>query len=605
MAQIRIDIASEFKDKGFKKADKAATALDRQFKNLARTFVAVFSTRQIIAFGRASVKAFEQDELAARKLTQTLNNLNLGFEDPRVAKFISTVEAQTGVLDDELRPAMQSLLTTTASVAKSQELLNLAIEVSRGSGESLATVANDLSKAYVGNTRSLIKYNLGLTKSELQTKSFLELQTLLNKQFSGQSAAYLDTYAGKVGALNVAYANMQETIGKGLVDAFIELSGDRGIAGASKAMDDFATNVSYGIAGVVGYIQMLDRSISGIGLNPLIKWFIENQGPVQLLQQLLTTGKNLTNQEKPFKVPMTISGQTDLYTKQDKARAKAEKDRIKREKEIAAMQKKAEEERKKREKLALAQKRANTIFDMENIQIVAALQQKVDGETRLRLTALLALNTQNSLAAEKLADMVIRLQAPALANLDVFLKSGDTIDDLIVKLITSQAKLAGLQLLASDFPVPENVFAEWEDTLENIMKLLQEIAKLNAAGAQTSAGKVVKQNVSPTPFAIKEYRQFKSEADLLREQSQMPGVNEEKLLADIRALRERIANKTGITGGTITPSSYMGAGSGNINVNVNIGGNVTSEKDLVNTIAEQLYIVQKSGKRITYNSLGI
>jgi hypothetical protein len=49
----------------------------------------------------------------------------------------------------------------------------------------------------------------------------------------------------------------------------------------------------------------------------------------------------------------------------------------------------------------------------------------------------------------------------------------------------------------------------------------------------------------------------------------------------------------------------MGAGSGDINVNVTIGGNVTSEKDLVNTITEQLYVVQKSGKRITYNSLGI
>ena len=85
----------------------------------------------------------------------------------------------------------------------------------------------------------------------------------------------------------------------------------------------------------------------------------------------------------------------------------------------------------------------------------------------------------------------------------------------------------------------------------------------------------------------------------------MPGVNEEQLLSDIRALRERIAKKTGITGGTITPSSYMGAGSGDINVNVTIGGNVTSEKDLVNTITEQLYVVQKSGKRITYNSLGI
>lgn len=579
MAQVRIDIASEFKDKGFKKADKAASALDRQFKNLARTFVAVFSTRQIIAFGRASVKAFEQDELAARKLTQTLNNLNLGFEDPRVAKFISTVEAQTGVLDDELRPAMQSLLTTTASVAKSQELLNLAIEVSRGSGESLATVANDLSKAYVGNTRSLIKYNLGLTKSELQTKSFLELQTLLNKQFSGQSAAYLDTYAGKVGALNVAYANMQETIGKGLVDAFIELSGDRGIAGASKAMDDFATNVSYGIAGVVGYIQMLDRSISGIGLNPLIKWFIENQGPVQLLQQLLTTGKNLTNQAKPFKVPMTISGQTDLYTKQDKARAKAEKDRLKREKEIAAMQKKAEEERKKREKLALAQKRANTVFDMENIQIVAALQERVDGETRLRLTALLALNTSNSVAAEKLADMVMRIQAPALANLGVFLKSGDTIDDMIVKLITSQAKLAGLQLMAEDFPIPEDIFQEWEDSLDEVLKklmemllLLDQIGKKNPTFADTHMGLTEQQ--------WQDWRQGERAS----------------------IVNSSFSNLATAQGTALPTTSNISNG---MNVVVNVAGNVTTESDLVNSITNALYQSQKDGKNILYSSTAI
>lgn len=580
MAQVRIDIASEFKDKGFKKADKAATMLDKQFKNLARTFVAVFSTRQIIAFGRAAVKAFEEDELAARKLTQTLTNLNLGFEDPRIAKFISSVEAQSGILDDELRPAMQALLTTTGSVIKSQEMLNLAIEVSRGSGESLSTVANDLAKAYVGNTKGLAKYNLGLAKSELQTKSFLELQVLLNKQFSGQSAAYLDTYAGRVNILNVAYANMQETIGKGLVDAFIELSGDRGIAGASKAMDDFAQNVAYGIAGVVGYIQMLDRSISGIGLNPLVKWFVQNQGPIQLLQQLINTGKGLTNQPKPFKIPMTISGQTDLYSKQEKARIKAEKDAAKRQKELIALQKKAEEERKKRERLALAEKRANTIFDMQNIQIVAALQEQVDGATRLRLTALLALNTSNSVAAEKLADMVMRLQAPALANLDVFLKSGDTIDDMIVKLITSQAKLAGLQLMAEDFPIPEDIFQEWEDSLDEVLKklmemlmLLDQIGKKNQSFADVHMG-----------LTLQQWKNWREDE------------------------RSSIVNSSSVGSGTMgTNTSFLPniTNNGGSTVIVNVAGSVTSENDLVGVITNKIYEQQKSGKQITYSSLTI
>lgn len=59
---IRIDIASEFRDKGFKQASKASTGLDRQFKQLARTFAGVFSVTAVTRFAKASVKAFEEDE---------------------------------------------------------------------------------------------------------------------------------------------------------------------------------------------------------------------------------------------------------------------------------------------------------------------------------------------------------------------------------------------------------------------------------------------------------------------------------------------------------------------------------------------------------------
>lgn len=584
MAQVRIDIASEFKDRGFKRAEKSATALERQFKSLGKTFLAVFSTRQIIAFGKAAVNAFEQDELAARRLSTTLNNLNLGFEDPRVKQFISNIEAQTGILDDELRPAMQSLITTTGSVTKAQELLNTAIEVSRGSGESLTTVANDLSKAYVGNTKGLSKYNLGLTKTELQQTSFADLQTLINKQFSGQNAAFLDTYAGKVSMLNVAYANMQETIGKGLVDAFIELSGSNGIAGATNAMDDFALSTSYAIGGAVSYVKLLTNELDKIGVNPILAWFIKNQGPVQLLMSLIQQGKTSATAPKPFRTPMTISGQTDYYKKIDKERDRIEKLQLKRQQELLAMQKKADEERKKRERLALAQKRAATIFDMENIQIVAAMQQKVDGETRLRLTALLALNTQNSLAAEKLAELVMRIQSPALANLDVFLKSGDTIDGMIIKLITSQAKLAGLQLMAEDFPIPENIFEEWEDSLENILKMLAEMLALLAEENAKTSGGITKSVVSKAKLAqLEKY--------------------EQKIDRDTAMINRTSASNLGSTsnGTSFVPSS-MTTGT---NVVVNVAGNVTTQNDLVSAITDALYQSQKDGKNILYSSTAI
>ncbi len=104
---------------------------------------------------------------------------------------------------------------------------------------------------------------------------------------------------------------------------------------------------------------------------------------------------------------------------------------LKQEKINAANRKKIQTEEEKRRRLELARKRAQTIFDMENIQIVAALQGKIDGEQRTRLVTLLALNTENYKAAEKLADVVIRLNEPALRNLGVMIEAGDSVDDLL------------------------------------------------------------------------------------------------------------------------------------------------------------------------------
>jgi hypothetical protein len=150
--------------------------------------------------------------------------LNIGFATPEIEKYLENLEKFTAITKGELRPAFQTLATTTRSVAMSQDLLNTAIDVSTGTGVNLQTVINDLSRSFLGNNASLAKYQLGLSKSELKAKSFNEIQELLNNQFSGQRAAFLDTYAGKVSLLEASYERMQTTIGSGLVDAFYFVS---------------------------------------------------------------------------------------------------------------------------------------------------------------------------------------------------------------------------------------------------------------------------------------------------------------------------------------------------------------------------------------------
>ena len=581
-SEIKIIIAAEIKKAGFDKAKKATTGLEARFKRLGGTIASVFAARQIIAFGKASVKAFQEDEQAAMRLSQTLKGLNMGFADPAIQRFISDVEMQTGVLDDQLRPAMQGLLQQTRSLTQSQNLLNLAIEVSRGSGYDLATVANDLGKAYVGNNRALTKYNLGLSKTELNSATFLEIQQQLTKQFSGQNAAYLQTYAGKVAAVNVAYANMQEQIGSGLVDAFGMLAGKNGIAGASSAMVEFGSISGDVIRGVGSLVSNLTSSFMGKGgLRDMLQLIAQSGNPLaQAINSLMNRGAGTRALQFP-KLGIGAPGYAKQQAKLEKEAAKRQKELIAMQQKAALAQKKAEEERLKRERLALAEKRANTVFDMQNIQIVAALQEKVDGETRLRLTALLALNTSNAVAAEKLADMVIRLQAPALANLDVFLKSGDTIDDMIVKLITSQAKLAGLQLMAEDFPIPEDIFQEWEDSLDEVLKKLLEMLMLLDE---------IDNKKKKTGFYALDKLGFSS---LESYQNYRQGE------------RASIVNSSAAGTAQFTNSGFMPSvtnNAGGMNVVVNVSGNVTTERDLVSAITDQLYLQQKSGKQVVFAS---
>jgi len=221
-----VSAVTTFDGKALTKGSKQIGAFEKGAKKLAGTFAAAFSVQQIAQFGKAAVKAFMDDEKAASRLAQSVKNLGLAFETPRIEEFISQLSKSSGVTDDQLRPAMQKLLQTTGSVTKSTDLLTQALDISAGSGVDYETVVSDLSAAYVGNTKGLKKYSLGLTNAELKTMSFADIQKKLTDQFSGANAQYLTTYAGKMGILSNAAGEATETIGKSLVDSLSLLAGE-------------------------------------------------------------------------------------------------------------------------------------------------------------------------------------------------------------------------------------------------------------------------------------------------------------------------------------------------------------------------------------------
>lgn len=455
MAELRVDIASEFTGKkAFDKAAKATSSLDKAVSKLGRQLVSVFAVTKIVAFGKASVKAFLDDEAAATRLGKAVENLGLAFAQPQIDNYISKLEASSSVADDLLRPAFQSLLTTTGSLTKSQELLSLAIEASRGSGVELSTVAQDLASAFVGNTKGLRKYNLGLTQAELKTMSFTDVQEKFNQQFSGASQAFLSTYAGQLNILAVAAGNAQEVIGKGLVDALVLAGGKDGdiqnVSDAMAGLAEYTADSIRGIGVLVSKINALDQALTGGALGKLLK-FNSTLGFTGLLSRLGNEA-----QERPKAGRRFMGGQqANLYSSEEAAQKKLARQQAELTKKQIAAQKKLTDEQKKQALL----KKAGSIFDLEQVQLIAALKGKLSDEDRKRVELQFALITGNTKEAQLLTFEIAKAQGLS-------------------------TQLAGY--LAS-LPDARNPFTAWADYLDEIAKKAAKAAMITPAFGSTGA----------------------------------------------------------------------------------------------------------------------
>jgi hypothetical protein len=464
MAELRLPIIVENKGKkAFKDVDKGVKGLTKDFKKLAGAAGIGLSTAAVINFGKAAAKAFIADEKAAARLAMSVKNLGLGFETPRIERYISDLSKMSGVTDDDLRPAMQRLLQTTGSVAKSQELLTQALDVSRGSGVDYQTVVEDLSNAYVGNTKGLKKYSLGLTKAELSTMSFAQVQAKFASTFKGGNAAYLDTYAGKFELINTAAKEAQETIGGALVDSLVSAfaAGDPQLFVAK--IEDLASKIASMVAtAVFGFKKLYyltsDQAILA-SLNPFDNY--END-----------VVKIIDMQEKMFrasfdriKIGYVGSMPVGIYDTpaQIAARKKAEADALKRAKELSKLQGKTTADTKSK----IALEKAAGSLDLQRIGLTAALKGQISETDRLALNLQLALLDKNESQASKLTgqlDAAVKrqndLNAALLATPEAPNPYRNWVAPGMAPLTTQGSISAGGGGVIPDFNVPTNSYSQ-------------------------------------------------------------------------------------------------------------------------------------------------
>jgi hypothetical protein len=403
MAELRIPIVVENKGKkALGDTSKSVSALDKQVKRLGKSLAAVFGAQQLLKFAKNASMAFIEDEKAANRLALAVKNLGLEFETPRIERYISDLSKMSGVTDDQLRPAMQRLLQTTGSVAKAQELLTQATDIAAGSGVDYETVVNDLSLAYVGQTRGLRKYSLGLSQAELKTMKFADVQERLNKQFSGASAEFLTTYAGKLQLITTAAGEASEKIGGALVDSLVSVFAAGDTTQFVNQIDTLATKIADTVSAVVFgfrklYVLTSDRAILA-SFNPFDDYEKNALAAIDAAEKAAKFRRNAPSTGYLGSQPIGIYE----TSAQVAARKSAEAAAAKRARELAALQKKTLDTNKK----SLALQKASKTLNLEAISLEAALKGQISETDRLSLLLQKSILEGNANLATSLSDQL-------------------------------------------------------------------------------------------------------------------------------------------------------------------------------------------------------
>jgi hypothetical protein len=157
-----------------------------------------------------------------------------------------------GIADDQLRPAMASLVRATGSASIAFNGLELALALSTATGANLQTVTNALNRAYNGTYTSLKKLVPTIDAAKIKNKDTIGIIRDLRRTYGDFAKNELNTTTNQFNKLKVAAGEAAEVIGVSIIDALGKLSSQAGgVAGIADKMEkiaywasDFVTSIT-------------------------------------------------------------------------------------------------------------------------------------------------------------------------------------------------------------------------------------------------------------------------------------------------------------------------------------------------------------------------
>lgn len=283
----RVHIIGDWDGAGVKRAQRELGVFERQaagfsssFKGsmlgagaaLGGAFAVTSVMSNVVDFMRDAAGAAIADQKTMVALAKAMDNVGLSASIPAAEAGIKRMMLMTGIADDELRPALQSLVTATGNLSLSQKGLQTALDISAATGKDLTSVTTALSKASMGQMTALTRLGVPLSAGVKESKDFGAALDELNGRFGGQAAANADTYEGRIRRLSTAVDEAKETIGYGLLDAVDSVTaafgaGGDGIGSFQDTMDAASQLTADFIRGVGEVTAGLANAVAKLGEN--------------------------------------------------------------------------------------------------------------------------------------------------------------------------------------------------------------------------------------------------------------------------------------------------------------------------------------------------
>jgi hypothetical protein len=207
----------------------------------------------LAAAGLDAASAAAEDAAAADQLALALRN-NAGASDEAIANtedWISKTSKAAAVADDELRPALGTLVRATGDVGESQDAMGVALDVSAATGKDLGSVTDALAKAYGGQTTAIKRLVPGMDDAVLASGDMDAIMGELSRTMGGAATTAAESAAGQMEGMKIQMDEAKESIGSALLPAMSELAGM--LQGVAKFIQE-NTTLFLVLAGVVGAV---------------------------------------------------------------------------------------------------------------------------------------------------------------------------------------------------------------------------------------------------------------------------------------------------------------------------------------------------------------